>query len=65
MIAGLLVIIGVILAVLGVVAIEAAVCMMLWNWVIVALFAVNPIGYWLAFGIVLFVNYFAGFFHRN
>lgn len=54
-----------IILILGVLCLEGLVAMFLWNCVIVALFAVNPIGYWLAVGIVLLINFIAGFFNHK
>ena len=37
----------------------------LWNWVIVSLFEVEPIGYWLGVGIGLVLSIVGSFFRNN
>ena len=59
------VVIGVILAVLGICAIESAIVMWLWNCVIVALFGVKPVTFGLACGIMLLLNYITSLFRKR
>ena len=56
------IIIGAIIVIFGALAVEAWLCMLLWNWVIVALFSLNPINFWLGFGIMIIINLAIGLF---
>jgi hypothetical protein len=47
----------VILGVIGCFALESALAMMLWNWVVVGLFNAAPIDFWLGCGVMFVINF--------
>lgn len=59
-----LVIIGVILALIGGFALESAIAMWLWNYVVCAIFAVEPINFWIGCGIMFLINFAIGLFRK-
>lgn len=58
-------IIAAIILVISGFAIESAIAMWLWNYVIVSLFNATVIDFWLACGIMLLINFAIGLFRNN
>lgn len=56
------IVLGVIALILGGVALEGLLVQWLWNWIIVALLPVSPIGFSFACGVVLVLSVLGGLF---
>jgi hypothetical protein len=61
----MLIILGIIMLIIGVFALESAICMWLWNWVVVSIFNVTPINFWLSCGIMFLINFIIGLFRKK
>lgn len=59
-----MVIIGFIIALIAVFALESVLCMYIWNTAIVALFNANVINFWIACGIMFVINFAIGLFRK-